>query len=171
MSTLASRNYTLRPPVRADGKRIHSLVRDCKPLDENSCYAYLLLCEHFADTCVVAETDDQELAGFISAYIPPAKPDVVFVWQVAVSARARGAVLGGAMLRDLIQRDACRQVRYLETTVSPSNTASQRMFEKFAGNVEAKCLSEPLFDTKDFSEPGHEPETLFRIGPLNVDAP
>ena len=53
-------------------------------------YAYLLLAEHFSDTCVLAESAGGRIDGFISAYVLPDRPDVLFVWQVAVHARARG---------------------------------------------------------------------------------
>lgn len=161
--------FTLRKPTRPDGKRVHALVRTCKPLDENSCYAYLLLCEHFVDTCVIAEHDG-DLVGFVSAYIPPNKIDRVFVWQVAVKPTARGAGLGGSMLMDLLLRDACKRVKYLETTVSPSNKASARMFEKLAQRMNTDCVRGPLFDKNAF-DVDHEEEVLYRIGPLNSIAP
>lgn len=167
MTKGSTANITLRKPTRDDGKRIHALVRECKPLDENSCYAYLLLCEHFADTCVVAE-DDGEVVGFISAYVPPNKPDSVFVWQVAVKSTARGLGLGGGMLVELLLRDACKPVQFLETTVSPSNAASARMFEKLADRMKTECVQEPFFGSDAF-DGEHEEEVLYRIGPLKSD--
>jgi L-2,4-diaminobutyric acid acetyltransferase len=62
-----------RKPTPADAADIHALVEECKPLDVNSTYAYLLLCSHFASTCIVAE-DGRGLAGFISGYCKPDDP-------------------------------------------------------------------------------------------------
>ena len=45
---------SIEKPQVAHGPAIHRLVAACKPLDLNSRYAYLLLCEHFARTCVIA---------------------------------------------------------------------------------------------------------------------
>ena len=44
---------TLAVPAVGDAKAIHALVGSCPPLDLNSTYAYLLLCAHFAETCVI----------------------------------------------------------------------------------------------------------------------
>ena len=49
----------LRKPEATDGAAIWDLVRACKPLDENSMYANLIQADHFRDTCVLAELDDE----------------------------------------------------------------------------------------------------------------
>ena len=98
----------LREPAAEDGADIWSLVRDCKPLDENSMYCNLIQCDHFRDTCVVAELGG-EVVGWVSAYVLPYDPSTLFVWQVAVSEKARGTGMGGLMLSSLLQRKACTQ--------------------------------------------------------------
>src|SRR5690625_1261392 len=75
-----SDSLLLRSPVKEDGRFIHQLIRQCPPLDLNSIYTYLLLCEHFSQTCVVAEIDGR-ICGFVSAYRHPERTDVLFVWQ------------------------------------------------------------------------------------------
>lgn len=155
-----------RQPRRADGAALHRLIADCPPLDVNSMYAYLLLCEHFPATCVVAESAGGRIDGFISAYVPPTKPDVVFVWQVAVHARARGQRLGRAMLRELLRRDVLKHVRFLETTVGPDNQASRRMFAGLAAELGAHISEQPFFDRQLFGGADHDDEMLLRIGPF-----
>ena len=152
------------PRVR-DGAAIHQLVEACKPLDLNSTYAYLLLCEHFAETCVRAEREGRTV-GFISAYRPPRRDEVVFVWQVAVAEEMRGRGLARSMLRDLLARPAMRGCRYLETTVSPSNEPSRRLFHGLAGELGAPVTERVLFGEQDFGKAHHERETLIRIGPF-----
>ena len=63
-------DITFRKPESQDGSRVHKLISECKPLDENSVYCNLLQCTHFADTSVAAEMDG-DLVGFISGYIHP----------------------------------------------------------------------------------------------------
>lgn len=158
-------SLTLRQPERRDGAVLHDLVAACPPLDLNSRYAYLLLCEHFAATSVVAESDG-ELVGAITAYIPPAQPDILFVWQVAVAEKMRGRSLGTRMLQHLLRR--CiegRGLRWMETTISPSNDASHRLFTRFAARLGAGCTTTTLFAAGDFGASGHEEECLYRIGP------
>src|SRR5699024_12209126 len=84
-----SPTITLRKPESKDCARVHKLISECQPLDENSTYCNLLQCTHFADTCVAAEDEESDLVGFISGYIPPKQQNVLFIWQVAVHEKAR----------------------------------------------------------------------------------
>ncbi|MBI2502305.1 MAG: diaminobutyrate acetyltransferase [Candidatus Latescibacteria bacterium] len=154
---------TLRKPLLRDGAAICWLVKTSQPLERNSCYAYLLLCQHFPDTCVVAEQNG-EIVGFLSAYRPPASPEVIFVWQVAVRQEARGRGVATAMLTELLSRRACRDISFLEATISPSNRASQALFRSLARQLETQCEEIPLFAADLFGGEAHEEEILFRIG-------
>lgn len=150
-----------------DGTRIWELVRDTGVLDVNSAYAYLLLGEHFSDTSVVAEIDG-ELVGFISAYLPPSKDDTVFVWQVGVAEAGRGKGVATGMLYDIIRRPACGHIRYLDTTVGPSNEASMALFRGFARKLGTQVSENELFKVEHFPDhETHESEVLFRIGPFD----
>jgi L-2,4-diaminobutyric acid acetyltransferase len=157
----------LRPPESADGIHLHALIHNCKPLDENSVYCNLLQCTHFADTCVAAEIGD-ELVGFISAYIPPKQPNTLFVWQVAVSEKARGQGLAKRMLDDLLQRDACTRINFIETTITPDNDASWAMFRSFAMQRKMPTEEFILFDSRIHFAGEHTEEHLLRIGPFRL---
>ena len=153
-----------RSPHQSDAVPIHTLVKASPPLDVNSTYAYALIAAHFADTSVVAEHEGR-LAGFVSAYLKPAGPAVLFVWQVAVDATARGGGIGTGMLRWLLNRPACRHVRHLETTITPSNESSWRLFRGLSDRLHAPYDVSPHFFSTELGC-AHEPEHLFRIGPF-----
>ena len=158
---------TLRNPTPRDAAGIWRLVVDSGVLDHNSPYSYLILCQHFADTCIVAE-EDARIVGFVTAYRPPIAPEVVFVWQIGVAASMRGRGLGVAILDALVRQPACREVSYLDATVTPSNLASQAMFRAFARKMKTQCVEELCFPEHLFPTAGHEAEHLFHIGPFNV---
>ena len=158
--------FSLRAIRKTDGRAVHRLVAQCPPLDLNSLYAYLLLSEHHADTCVLAEDGARNVVGFVSAYIPPRHPDVLFVWQVAVHPSARGCGLGRRMLRHVLGRAASSAVRYIETTVGPGNAASRSVFAGLARQLHADCSENALFELELFGPAGHEEERLLRIGPF-----
>jgi L-2,4-diaminobutyric acid acetyltransferase len=162
---IADTAITLRQPCLEDGAAMSKLVQETPPLDANSCYAYMLLCTHFAATCVVAE-DEGELVGFVSAYRPPTDPSALFVWQVAVKSAARGRGLAKAMIQTLLARETCRGVTFLEATVTPSNVASQTLFRSLAKEHQARCTETCWFPPEAFGAGEHEAELLFRIGPL-----
>lgn len=159
----------LRPPQKADGPALHDLVAHCPPLDLNSVYLYLLLTEHFPQTCIVAE-DDRGVLGMVSAYVPPGRDDVLFVWQVAVHPRARGLGMGLQMLQQLLRRRGSRAIRWVETTVGPGNLASRRLFARLADRVGAPVRESALFEAALFGAGAHEAEPLLRIGPLSLSA-
>lgn len=154
-----------REPTAEDAAAIARLIASCPPLDPNSLYCNLLQTTHFAGTCIVAERDGR-LAGWISGYRPPADPDAMFVWQVAVHPIARGAGLGVAMLQALFARPAVAGAGRLVTTITPSNAASRRMFARFAEERGAALRSEPWFDRDRHFGGRHESEELISIGPL-----
>jgi L-2,4-diaminobutyric acid acetyltransferase len=155
----------LRQPTIEDGPKLWQLVADCGTLDQNSTYAYLLLCKDFSNTCLVAEAGDS-LVGFVTGYRPPNSPDTLFVWQIGVSAEARGHGLAKRLLTELIQGDACRDASFIETTISPSNTASRALFNSFARQLGVELVEQPCFGEELFPQGNHEPEHLFRIGPI-----
>ena len=169
MNSIVQPQITLRAPQPQDGAALHKLVAECPPLDENSLYCNLLQTTHFGDTCVAAEQAGQ-LVGFISAYLIPGRPDTLFVWQVAVGARARGQGLATRMLDDLLSRPACGDITHLETTVTASNDASWALFEGFARQHGAILRRSTLFDQNTDFDGAHESEILARIGPLGAAA-
>lgn len=131
MKDMAEATLILRKPEAVDGSDVWSLVRACKPLDENSMYCNVIQCDHFADTCVLAELDG-EVVGWISAYVRPDDPETLFIWQVAVSPTARGRGLGRRMLVHLAEREACVDVTRIQTTITRDNDASWGLFTAFA---------------------------------------
>jgi L-2,4-diaminobutyric acid acetyltransferase len=149
-----------------DASSIWELVSDSQVLDVNSCYLYLLLCRDFAETCLVAE-NEQGLAGFLTAYRPPTRPDALFVWQIGVAPHARRQGLALRMLMHLLASPACGDVLTVEATISPSNTASRRLFESLARVLEAPLDWTDGFLPEHFgTRQTHEAEPLLRIGPL-----
>ncbi|ARE41781.1 L-2,4-diaminobutyric acid acetyltransferase [Rhodovulum sp. P5] len=149
-------------PTDEDGAAVWSLIRACKPLDENSLYCNLLQCDHFRDTCIVAEMDGQ-IVGWISAYVLPNDPETLFVWQVAVSEKARGHGLGRRMLLALLEREACADVFRLKTTITPDNQASWALFRSFARRLGARLTDEPHFTRDTHFEGKHATEHMVTI--------
>lgn len=153
-------------PEATDGYSVHQLISACPPLDTNSIYCNLLQCHHFADTSVKVEKQG-ELVGFISGYLIPGRENVLFVWQVAVSPLARGMNLGVRMIENILSRENCSGVDFVETTITPDNDASWGLFKKLARTLDCSYQSTPLFEQqKHFGGEAHNDEVLVRIGPF-----
>nr|WP_132950409.1 diaminobutyrate acetyltransferase [Rhodovulum bhavnagarense] len=149
-------------PRDEDGAAVWALIRASRPLDENSLYCNLLQCDHFRDTCIVAETEG-DIVGWISAYVLPKDPETLFIWQVAVSEKARGRGLGRKMLFELVEREACAEVMRLQTTITPDNTASWGLFRSFARSLGARLEDEPYFKRDRHFEGKHATEYMVTI--------
>lgn len=156
---------TFRQPKVSDGAALWRLVRQIDVLDDNSCYAYLLLCKDFAATCLVAELQG-ELAGFVTGYVPPGRPESLFVWQVGVAPAARRRGIALRLLLELMRGEAGGRAQFLEATIAPSNTASRRLFQAAADAWGVPLHVERGFRRDDFAGQDHEEEELIRIGPL-----
>ncbi|MFF7880578.1 diaminobutyrate acetyltransferase [Streptomyces sp. NPDC020794] len=155
-----------RPKV-ADGAALWRIAKDSGTLDLNSSYSYLLWCRDFAGTSAVARDADGVPVGFVTGYVRPERPGTLLVWQVAVDAAHRGRGLAAALLDGLTARvTEQRTITAVETTITPGNTASERLFTSYARRHGASVEREVLFETGQFPDGPHDPEVLYRIGPL-----
>ena len=153
---------TIGRPEVSDGVELWRLAAATGVLDVNSRYAYLLWCRDFAATSVVARRDGDVL-GFVTGFRRPEEPSTLVVWQVAVDAAARGQGVAAAMLDALF--DQVPEVDHLEATVTPDNIGSAALFGRFAERRGAPVRRSELFGAELLGA-GHEPEILFRIGPV-----
>src|ERR1044072_6937020 len=141
---------TLDTPRVEDGAAIWRIARDSKTLDLNSSYSYLLWCRDFAATSVVARDAEGGPVGFITGYVRPARPETLVVWQVGVGQAWRARGLAATLLDGLTARVAATGVRGIETTITPDNTASNRLFTSFAERHRAPVESQALFEGSMF---------------------
>lgn len=151
-----------RKPDAVDGAPIWELIAACKPLDENSMYCNLIQCDHFRDTCILAELDGAPI-GWISGYVLPADPETFFVWQVAVSERARGMGLAKRMLERLLVREECQGVIRMQTTITKDNDASWALFRGFADAQDAELDHEAHFESDAHFQGEHDTEHMVTI--------
>lgn len=162
-----SDGVAIRNAIVDEGGMIWEMARDAGGIDLNSPYAYMIQWRNFHQTCVVAEVYGKP-AGFVMAHRVPNRPDVLFVWQVAVLPEFRGMGIGLRMLEELVERPACTGVRTIEATVTPSNKASENLFSAFAEARDAEIDFGTGFAKSDF--PDDEPqerERLLTIQPIH----
>ncbi len=162
----APKRITVERASPADAPAVHRIVVASGVLDPCSAYAYVLLCDRFRDTCLVARQHNA-IVGFVTAFVPPRDPGTVFVWQIGVDARARGQGVGSRLLDALFEQPACRDVTHLEATVAPSNRASDRLFRALARRRRASVAVLAGYGPELFPD-AHESEPLYRIGPLST---
>jgi len=163
MTEATTRSIQFRQPNARDGLLLNTLIERCPPLDTNSVYCNLLQTSHFADTAVVAEDENNQLIGSITGYLLPNNPDTLFVWQVALAPEARGQGLALKMLSHLFER--CEQAVNIETSISPDNIASQRLFDRFFEQLGFTVKKKTLFEKSLHFAGQHEDEVLYRATP------
>ncbi|MFW6363854.1 MAG: diaminobutyrate acetyltransferase [Spirochaeta sp.] len=157
-------------PTAQDGAAIWTIVRDSGVLDLNSSYCYLMMGQYFSRSCIIARDEaTATVAGFIIGFRPPEDQQTLFVWQVAVSRDFQGQGIATRMLMHLLASQPQDEVRFIEATISPSNTASQALFIGAAGKLAAEYSVADLFPAEWFPGGGvHEPEQRYRIGPFTT---
>ncbi|MGD8177112.1 diaminobutyrate acetyltransferase [Marinimicrobium sp. ARAG 43.8] len=165
MSDAPQDSLEFRKPTAETGYLLNRLVADSPPLDPNSIYCNLLQCSHFADTAVAVH-DGDTLVGFVSGYVEPNKPDTLFVWQVVIAEAARGKGLAKRMLKHLLGRPSCAEVRYIETTITPDNEASWALFRSLSRDLDTELNSEVWFKRDEHFGGQHDDEHLLVIGPF-----
>ena len=116
---------------------------------------------------MIAKDDSGQVMGFVSGYRIPARPEVLFVWQVVVSAKARGQGLAGRMIQALLESDSCHKVTHLETSITNDNDAYWGLFKKLASKLSAPTGETVMFDKDAHFAGNHATEMLFRIGPFS----
>ncbi|WP_258000474.1 diaminobutyrate acetyltransferase [Bacillus sp. Marseille-P3661] len=152
-------------PNAKDGSSMWKLVKESGALDLNSPYSYLMMSKYFENTCIVAKHEEQ-LAGFVTAFIMPNQPDTVFVWQIGVSQQYQGQGIATKILQALLDCESCEDVKFLEATISPSNIASQSLFTGLAKKKNTDVKIFDCFPEEWFPEGNHESELTYRIGPF-----
>ncbi|MGW6534542.1 diaminobutyrate acetyltransferase [Streptomyces sp. NPDC055051] len=164
---VSARGWTIGRPRVGDGAQLWRLAQESGELDVNSSYSYLLWCRDFADTSAVARDAAGRPFAFVTGYLRPDAPRTLLVWQVAVDASHRGLGVAGALLDHLSERVAhAHPLDAVETTITPDNQASERLFSSYARRHGARVRRTVLFPSAAFPAPGHEAEVLHRIAPL-----
>lgn len=145
------------------------IAKDTQVLDLNSSYAYALIATHFHHTSAIAMCENKPI-GFTSAYMLPNKVSghsELFIWQVGVDPQFQGQGIAFEMILHILNREVCKNVTTLKTTISPSNNASSRLFQKIASHFRAGMARTPYFG-KDHFPDSHEQEDLITISPLSI---
>lgn len=154
-----------RTPSLEDGAEIWKMVDEAAALDDNSSYAYFMACRNFAATSIVAEVDG-DIAGMVTAYPLPSDATILFVWQVGVRDTYQGRGIATGMLDALLSSEECASVRYIETTITPDNAASEALFSRIAQDLNAEMKSTEAYKDDLFPDAEHKIEKLWVIGPI-----
>ncbi|UFU05315.1 diaminobutyrate acetyltransferase [Ruania halotolerans] len=156
-------DLSIRGTTVADGRAMWELARECG-LDLNTSYAYLILAGDFSSSCRLALLGTEPV-GYVLGYRPQDRPDHLFVWQVGVSARARGRGVAGRMLHDLL--DTNPDVTALEATVEESNDASRALFTAVARSRGGELTWSEGLRAEDFPD-DHPGEPRLEISGLHA---
>lgn len=158
---------TFEIPKPEDGSQMWRFVQETS-LDNNSPYKYILMSKYFTKTCLVAKNNGIVI-GFITAFIPPNEHNCLFVWQIGVSPEYQGKQIAISMLKTLLSRNECKDIHYVEATITPSNNASQSLFKKLAKDCNTTLTTHQCILKEHFPHHlEHEEELLYRIGPINL---
>lgn len=157
-------NIHFRTPIAEDGVAVWQLVQATGVLEVNTAYFYLIFCDEFQDSCLVAEYRGQVI-GVVLGFRRPKSVDTLFCWQIGVLPEWRGMGLAKQMLRAWIGFASNQTVTSVHATVAEDNAASDRLFRAFARDLGANCDVQTGM-TRQLLPPDHSPEPLYQIAPI-----
>jgi len=165
------KKFGFRKPDKEDGAQVWELIKGTSSLEADSPYSYLMWCELFSETSVIAyeEGNQEKPVGFISGFIHPEKPDTLFIWQTAIDEAQRGRELVKRMLYNLLNRDCCEKIQYAETAESSSNILSGNLAIELARKFNLDYKISRYFESEHFpkrKKEENEVEWLYRVGPF-----
>ena len=99
-------------------------------------------------------------------WIVPNKNSQLFIWQVAVSPKARGLRLAKRLILDILDRPACHNVTELNTTITSTNAPSQGVFRSVARELGADVKRKVQFERETHFDGAAASEILWQIGPF-----
>ncbi len=157
-------NIHFRTPSIEDGLAVWRLVQATGTLEVNTAYFYLIFCEEFQNTCLLAEHDGQ-VVGVVLGFRRPKSTDTLFCWQIGVLPSVRGQGLAKQMLKAWLRLAGNESVTHVQATVAKDNPASDRLFRAFARDLGAQCNITPWL-TSPLLPSGHSEEPLYDISPI-----
>jgi L-2,4-diaminobutyric acid acetyltransferase len=157
-----------RTPTVEDGPVVWQLVQATGTLDVNTAYFYLIFCDEFQNSCLVAEQAGQ-VVGAVLGFRRPKSIDTLFCWQVGVLPSLRGQGLAKKMLKAWLRMSGNESVTRVQATVAEDNVASDRLFRAFARELGSQCTVTPWL-TPQLLPSGHSAEPLYDISPIALQS-
>jgi L-2,4-diaminobutyric acid acetyltransferase len=157
-------NMHFRTPSIEDGLAVWRLVQATGTLEVNTAYFYLIFCEEFQNSCLLAEQDGQ-VVGVVLGFRRPKSIETLFCWQIGVLPSARGQGLAKQMLKAWIRLAGNESVTRVQASVAKDNVASDRLFRAFARDLGAQCNITPWL-ASSLLPSGHNDEPLYDISPI-----
>ncbi|MBN2126627.1 MAG: GNAT family N-acetyltransferase [Deltaproteobacteria bacterium] len=151
-----------------DVDAIRGFVNRCKPLDLHSAFTYWVLCTCFPDTCLLME-GDEGIIGFASGVPSSAEQGVFYFWQIGVAPECRGRGHATALIEKMVEAALHGGCHALQVTIAPENTASLRVFSRFAERRGRGMKKKGRVDFTDSLSSRRVVEDLYEIELLNRD--
>lgn len=164
ISRTSVNKINFRTPSIEDGPVVWRLVQATETLEVNTAYFYLMFCDEFQNSCLVAEQAGQ-VVGVVLGFRRPKSIDTLFCWQIGVLPSVRGQGLATQMLKAWLRLPGNASVTRVQATVAEDNAASDRLFRAFARDLGARCNVTPWL-TPQLLPIGHSVEPLYDISPI-----
>ena len=112
---------------------------------------------------LIAEDDQQQIRGMLTAVSSSRYPDTVYLWQIGVRPDSRQVGLGYRLLRELQAVSVRAGYRKLEASIAPENAASQTLLRRFAEASGVPLQEVGSLALVDRHYPITDRETIYRV--------
>jgi L-2,4-diaminobutyric acid acetyltransferase len=154
-------------PIKSDAPKMFSCLGLIPELEKNSIYMYMLFCDIFKETSMIA-MEGEQVVGAAIGFLMPSDPKNYFMWQLGVLPQWRQKGLATDLVRALLKSPGLSAIDWLSCTVEADNIAIMTTFRRLAESLDTHIELADKFDSKDFLPYIHATERELRMGPLSL---
>lgn len=148
--------FRIRTVKEEDFFEIMTLASKCAPIPIERDSIYHLFTKYFANTCFVAEKDNQ-IVGYILGFISQLEKDVAYIHNICISPDLRRKKIGSSLYQKFFQNMKKEKCQKIFLIINPKNKLSINYHESLGFNVSKEgeeIYVEGVRASKNYNGPG-----------------
>lgn len=146
----------IRTVKEKDFFEIMNLASKCDPIPIERDSIYHLFTKYFANTCFVAEIDNQ-IVGYILGFISQLEKNVAYIHNICIAPDLRRKKIGSSLYQEFFQNMKNEKCQKIFLIINPRNKLSISYHESLGFNVSKEgeeFYVEGVRASKDYNGPG-----------------
>jgi ribosomal protein S18 acetylase RimI-like enzyme len=149
-------NVRIRTVKEKDFFEIMNLASKCDPIPVERDSIYHLFTKYFANTCFVAEIDNQ-IVGYILGFISQLEKNVAYIHNICIAPDLRRKKIGSGLYQKFFQNMKNEKCQKIFLIINPKNKLSISYHESLGFNISKEgeeFYVEGVRASKDYNGPG-----------------
>jgi len=154
----------IRTVKEKDFFEIMNLASKCDPIPIERDSIYHLFTKYFANTCFVAEIDNQ-IVGYILGFISQLEKNVAYIHNICIAPDLRRKKIGSSLYQKFFQNMKNEKCQKIFLIINPKNKLSISYHESLGFNISKEgeeFYVEGVRASKDYNGPGKHMVVMFK---------